>query len=340
MIYVSAALIKQVGSGLDISVMNTKTRYLFGVILCMFGIGFLCIRHAKYQFNVHDIEFKITYNRKNPELLPKELESCPLRNVSIMKKKEKFIHVGLLSYPGSGNTWTRHMIQQLTGYCTGTVYCDRFLAKKGFPGECVFPSTKAKGCIIYKSHYNVKDKLRGFQKAIILIRNPFDALKAFFNWHTGKQSQYSVNAAVLQKNNKTRIIKDRFHALVDPSKFNSTAWSAHVKRESTVWRDSYLTWLNVFQNRSLVVRYKDLRENLIPTLRKISKFLNVQSTEMDYICTDVNKEGQHHRKQTYSLETADIFTDQQIDMVNSAIMTVMNATKNRYSLKDFIFVNP
>ncbi|XP_069101621.1 sialate:O-sulfotransferase 1-like [Argopecten irradians] len=225
-------------------------------------------------------------------------------------------------------------------YCTGTVYCDQFLVRHGFPGECVLPSTKSKGCIVYKSHYQAKDKLRGFQKAIILIRNPFDALKAYFNWRNGKPSQYSVNDTFVGEKENKRIIKDHFHALVNPSKFNSTEWYEYVKQQSLAWRNSYLTWLDVFENRALVVRYDNLRDNLIPTLRKISMFLDVQPTKIDYICTDVNKEGRHHRKQKYSLETSDIFTNQQIDIVNSAIMTVMNATRNRYSLKDFIFVNP
>jgi len=37
----------------------------------------------------------------------------------------------LVSYPGSGNTWIRHMIEQVTGVYTGTVYGDKKLFNSG-----------------------------------------------------------------------------------------------------------------------------------------------------------------------------------------------------------------
>ncbi|ELU11424.1 hypothetical protein CAPTEDRAFT_193826 [Capitella teleta] len=40
----------------------------------------------------------------------------------------------LASFPGSGNTWTRHLIELSTGFYTGAIYKDGLL-KKAFPGE-------------------------------------------------------------------------------------------------------------------------------------------------------------------------------------------------------------
>lgn len=42
--------------------------------------------------------------------------------------------VALISFPGSGNTWLRHLLEQATGIYTGSIYCDRSL-KAMFPGE-------------------------------------------------------------------------------------------------------------------------------------------------------------------------------------------------------------
>lgn len=42
---------------------------------------------------------------------------------------------GLISFPGSGVVWLRHLIQISTGYMTGSVYSAPFLYKNGFPGE-------------------------------------------------------------------------------------------------------------------------------------------------------------------------------------------------------------
>ena len=74
---------------------------------------------------------------------------------------------GLFSYPGSGNTWLRYLIQKSTGYVTG---CDHVFKKKilvddfiknhtiynnGFPGELISDGS----AIVIKSHLTVE----GFQ---------------------------------------------------------------------------------------------------------------------------------------------------------------------------------
>ena len=49
----------------------------------------------------------------------------------------------LLSFPGSGNTWTRHLIEQASGIYTGSVYGDCDLMNSGasfinfFPKFCL-----------------------------------------------------------------------------------------------------------------------------------------------------------------------------------------------------------
>ena len=43
--------------------------------------------------------------------------------------------VALASFPGSGNTWVRYLLQQLTGVHTGSIYNDGDLSRHGFPGE-------------------------------------------------------------------------------------------------------------------------------------------------------------------------------------------------------------
>jgi hypothetical protein len=39
--------------------------------------------------------------------------------------------VGLVSYPSSGNTWLRYMIEGASGYFTGSMYNDITIAQKG-----------------------------------------------------------------------------------------------------------------------------------------------------------------------------------------------------------------
>ena len=44
----------------------------------------------------------------------------------------------LVSFPGSGNTWLRGLLQQVTGVCTGSHWCDMDLRRRGFPGEGIY----------------------------------------------------------------------------------------------------------------------------------------------------------------------------------------------------------
>ena len=39
---------------------------------------------------------------------------------------------GLISFPGSGNTWSRHLIEQASGIYTGSVYIDEALFSSGW----------------------------------------------------------------------------------------------------------------------------------------------------------------------------------------------------------------
>ena len=56
-----------------------------------------------------------------------------IKNHEVPIRKSRL--TGLMSYPGSGNTWLRYLLQQATGIVTGSVYMDGALKKGGFPGE-------------------------------------------------------------------------------------------------------------------------------------------------------------------------------------------------------------
>lgn len=45
--------------------------------------------------------------------------------------------VALVSFPGSGSTWVRGLLEQVTGVCTGAEYCDALLRNSGFIGESI-----------------------------------------------------------------------------------------------------------------------------------------------------------------------------------------------------------
>lgn len=47
--------------------------------------------------------------------------------------------VALASFPGAGNTWTRHLIELATGFYTGSYYFDGSLYNKGALGSIILP---------------------------------------------------------------------------------------------------------------------------------------------------------------------------------------------------------
>ncbi len=57
--------------------------------------------------------------------------------------------VYLASSPGSGNTWVRGLLEQVTGICTGSIFCDVNLKKGGFNGEHLQGGT----VLVTKTHY-------------------------------------------------------------------------------------------------------------------------------------------------------------------------------------------
>ena len=98
----------------------------------------------------------------------------------------------LVSFPRSGNSWTRTLIQKASGYRTSSIYEekrgkkpvlpfseDRFLTKTHFP--------------LY-SNPGDPDKLRPraqlkyFDQAIFLTRNPFDSLLSYFHYQNLAQN--------------------------------------------------------------------------------------------------------------------------------------------------------
>lgn len=97
--------------------------------------------------------------------------------------------VAIVSFPGSGNTWSRFLIEEASGYYTGTVYPQADY--RAFPG-----SGRYNGSVVaikthrlymeslYKGISNPPDNdlsMLEYDKAIVLIRHPRDAILADTN---------------------------------------------------------------------------------------------------------------------------------------------------------------
>ena len=85
--------------------------------------------------------------------------------------------VTLSSFPGSGNSWVRQLLESATGIYTGALWCDQAYVNCGMIGEFV----QSNNVIAVKVHYltplATKKKLNN-DKSIYIVRSPFGAILA------------------------------------------------------------------------------------------------------------------------------------------------------------------
>lgn len=117
----------------------------------------------------------------------------PLQSHCVFINGSRHFPVGLASYPGSGNTWVRGLLQKVTGLCIGGIYCDTTLRKNGYPGESMRSGTT----FMVKTHqvdprwegvvyppnapFTYFEKLEDvpvFSSGVFILRNPFHAMVA------------------------------------------------------------------------------------------------------------------------------------------------------------------
>ncbi|EAT39064.1 AAEL009094-PA [Aedes aegypti] len=178
----------------------------------------------------------------------------------------------LVSFPGSGNTWLRYLLQQSTGILTGSVYKDYGLLKSGFPAENVANSS----VLVVKTHEWGPQAWAPYGKAILLVRDPEKAILAEFN----RQSGGHVGFASPDRYRRT---KGRY-------------WTQFVKNKLWAWEQTNLSWAKNFTGDVKLVFYDDLVENVEGTLRSILKFLNFPVNDELLACALMRKEGIYRRK--------------------------------------------
>ena len=101
--------------------------------------------------------------------------------------------VALASFPGSGNTWLRYLLQQITGIWTGSIYVDPVLAATGFIAEGIANNS----VLFVKTHQHDKQDMFSFGKAVLVVRDPAEAILSDFNWrnagHLGHAGLHQFN---------------------------------------------------------------------------------------------------------------------------------------------------
>eukprot|EP00099_Drosophila_melanogaster_P017116 NP_573021.1 uncharacterized protein Dmel_CG9164, isoform D [Drosophila melanogaster] len=178
----------------------------------------------------------------------------------------------LASFPGSGNTWLRYLLQQATGILTGSIYKDYGLLKTGFPAENVCNSS----VLLVKTHEWGSKAWAPFSKAILLVRDPEKAIIAEFNRQSGGHIGFA-----------------------SPDRYKRTKgkyWQQFVSNKLKGWEMMNLSWARNFTGSIKVVFYDDLVHHTERELRSILDFLQFPINEQLMRCAIMRKEGIFRRK--------------------------------------------
>ncbi|XP_069987402.1 WSCD family member AAEL009094 isoform X1 [Penaeus vannamei] len=177
----------------------------------------------------------------------------------------------LVSFPGSGNTWIRYLLQQVTGYYSGSVYKDYALMKNGFPAESVSNGS----VVVVKTHEWGPEMRKAFSRAVLIIRDPYLAIQAEFNRQSGGHIGHA------QPDKYTR----------DHGRY----WSKFVTNKAISWMNTTLDWLK-FDGPLHLVFYEDLLDNLPEEMRRILEFLDLEVSESNFDCMMRHQDGIYKRR--------------------------------------------
>eukprot|EP00092_Neocalanus_flemingeri_P000926 GFUD01000984.1.p1 GENE.GFUD01000984.1~~GFUD01000984.1.p1 ORF type:complete len:506 (-),score=105.02 GFUD01000984.1:121-1638(-) len=245
-------------------------------------------------------------------------ETCRKYSVTFAKPKSIPI-IGLASYPSSGNTWLRYLIEGITGHYTGSMYNDISLRKKGLYGEGV-PSNS--GVVVtIKTHGHTTEKGAHIPRpnqidynhhaevnhsAILLIRNPFNAIIGHRN---------------LDQGGHTGLAKE--------DQFVGPGWQEFVEIKAQAWLNFYSDWLeNNPTENILVLHYENIKQSLKFSLRKIAGFLSFEEHQGRIDCTIQFQTGQFKRKHKEDIRD-NPYTDEQKEIIASSIRK-LNKILKRY----------
>ncbi|KAI9562685.1 hypothetical protein GHT06_010139 [Daphnia sinensis] len=181
------------------------------------------------------------------------------RHFSVQFAKNKSLPKwALTSFPGSGVTWTRQLIEGVTGIYTGTAYgstepsivdgnhhgneaehdcgCTIVIKDHGYPETYPFIDTEGP----YKN------------RGILLLRNPFDALFTFshFLWSGNNQK-----------------------GTVSPNVFNGTEWDEYISYVAEEWAEHADRWIRNIKHGT-VIFYERLLQDTESELRRLLKAIN------------------------------------------------------------------
>ncbi|XP_042880020.1 WSC domain-containing protein 1-like [Penaeus japonicus] len=122
----------------------------------------------------------------------------------------------LVSFPGSGNTWIRYLLEAASGVFTGSVYTDREIEAAGYLGEADKPDsgrtlvqkTHGTALVLLKSNMKTRyEVIKADVPAVLIIRNPARAIISYWKF-IKTQGKNKHTKQVPEKSFKTKEFRN------------------------------------------------------------------------------------------------------------------------------------
>ena len=192
----------------------------------------------------------------------------------------------LASYPGSGNTWIRYLIEGASGVYTGSIFESGSITNAGHLGE--LRNFSDGSTILQKTHhraiypygyrqYNLTWRIEHinefYGRAVVVVRNPFNSILSYWNFYrTGSQT------ATADKN--TLLTKE----------FQDFAFVG-INR----WYEIINDWL-IYGKDVYFVFYEDLKDDPVKEIRALFDHLGIELDLNRLECIKKHLTGKFKRK--------------------------------------------
>ncbi|XP_047472240.1 uncharacterized protein LOC125027303 [Penaeus chinensis] len=205
----------------------------------------------------------------------------------------------LASYPGSGNTWTRYLLEAASGVFTGSIYRDHQLYLHGYYGE--LDDHAAGTTIAQKTHDCGPTHVKAFRgTAVLLLRNPYRAILSFHNYLFGGHTGYAPLANYRRKD-----------------------WGAFVKLQAKAWLEMAVNWTTQAEaGRLRVLHYEELKEDPIPLLEDVLRFRGLDVDPLRLKCLKSHANQKFKRREEFVMAGLEIFSHEDRDKIDRAIRYV------------------
>lgn len=202
----------------------------------------------------------------------------------------------LSSYPGSGNTWTRLLLEQATGIYTGGVYNDESLMDIGMAGEGIADPARV---LTVKIHLYPWEEKPMEGRAIVILRSPLDAILSHTNIFLATQDGANM------------------HSTEMPPELVRRSFVENREERLERWKDFVQFWLD-YSGDKLLLRYEDMVADAEGAMTKqILPFLGIDPDKVSkrLRCALNNQVSDIHRHHTYAFN----FTDEDYAAVREGL---------------------